>query len=134
MQPITNRIELINAINLLEVDHENNQELLKEQFLISFESLKPFSIIKSTLKEVYSSPLLGESILGTTIGLATGYLSKKIVVGLSGSILSKLFGTILQVGVTKVVSKHPDTIISLGQYIFQHVFRKKELNSQNRVN
>jgi hypothetical protein len=63
------------------------------------------------------------------LGLATGYLSRKIVVGASGNIFRKLLGSILQFGVTNIVAQHPDVIKSIGQFIFQHIFRKKEINS-----
>jgi putative NADH-flavin reductase len=67
-----------------------------------------------------------DSILGTAAGLASGYLSRKIaMIGASGNLLRKLFGSALQLGVTTVVSQNPDKIKSIGQYIFQHILRKK---------
>jgi len=48
--------------------------------------LKPVNLLKSTLKDITSSPYLIDNILGTTIDLATGYLSKKLVVRASGNI------------------------------------------------
>jgi hypothetical protein len=64
------------------------------------------------------------------MGLTTGYLSKKLVVGFSGNIIRKLLGSILQLGVTNVVAQHPDSLKSLGQFIFQRIFHKKEKNSK----
>jgi hypothetical protein len=58
--------------------------------------------------------------------MATGYVSKKIFIGTSGNVIRKLFGSILQTGVTNVISQHPDAIKSLSQMIFQRVFHKKE--------
>jgi len=126
MENITSTAELKKAIQLLEIEQAINGQLLKEQFNLTFESLKPINMLKSTLKDVASSPYLIDNILGNAIGLATGYFSKKIFIGASGNIIRKLFGSILQFGITNVVSQHPDGIISLGQFIFQHIFRKKE--------
>jgi hypothetical protein len=125
MQTITSKIELKNAIRLLEEEQTFKGYLLKEQFFLTYESLKPVNLFKSTMSEVTSSPYLIENIINTTIGLATGYVSKKIVVGASGNIFRQLMGSILQYGVTNLVSKHPEGIKTIGQFIFQNIFSKK---------
>jgi hypothetical protein len=130
MQNITNKAQLKNAILLLEAERAVNGQILKEQFYLTYESFKPINIIKSTLKDIASSPYLVDNILGTTMGLATGYISKKIIVGSSGNMIRKLLGALLQFGVTTIVAKNPDTIKSIGQFIFQHFLHKKEKNSE----
>ena len=77
MEPITSRDELKNVIQILEFDHSIKEQHLKEQLFIIHESLKPINLIKSTLHEVASSPYLIDNILGATVGLASGYISKK---------------------------------------------------------
>ncbi|MDZ4203402.1 MAG: hypothetical protein U1C46_01170 [Bacteroidales bacterium] len=129
MQNITSSAGLKKAILLLEVVQADKEQLLKEQFFLICESVKPVNLLNSTLKNIASSPYLIDGILATTMGLATGYLSKKIVLGASGNIFRKLIGYTLQFGVANVVAQHPNVISSLGQYIFKHIFRKKELNS-----
>ena len=126
MDNITSISELKNAIQLLEVEQAAKGELLKEQFYITYESLKPANLLLNTIKEVATSPNLIDNILGTVAGLATGYISKKIIVGASGNILRKFFGSILQLGVTNTVAQHPDAIKSIGQFLFQYLLRKKE--------
>ncbi len=132
MQNITSFTELKNAIQLLEVEQAAKGQLLREQFSITYESLKPVNLLKSTLKDLSSSPYLIENIVGSAVGLASGYVSKKIVVGASANIFRKLFGSILQFGVTNLVAQNPDAIKSVGQYIVQHIFRKKEKDAENR--
>lgn len=130
MQNITSVAGLKNRIQLLELEQAIKGQLLNEQFSLICEALKPVNILKSTLKDIISSPNLGANILDTAIGLATGYLSKKVFIGASGNVFRKLLGSVLQFGVTNVVSKHPDGIKSIGQSIIQHFLRKKELNSE----
>ena len=130
MQNITPTDELKNAIQLLEVEQAAKWQVLKEQFHLTYESLKPVNLFKSTLNEVASSPYLIDNIIGNAVGLATGYLSKKIVIGASGNIFRKIIGFILQFGVANFVAHRPDAIKSIGQFILQHVFRKKEMNSE----
>jgi hypothetical protein len=130
MENITSVAELKNAIQILEVEQAINGQRLKEQFIITYRSIKPLNLLKHALTDVVSSSNLIDNILGTAVGLTTGYLSKKIFIGTSGNIIRKLFGSVLQLGVTTVVAEHPSTIKSFGQFIFQHLLRKKDLNSK----
>jgi hypothetical protein len=126
MEKITSTEGLKNAIQLLEVEQTVKGQLLKEQFYITYNSLKPVNLLKSTISDVALSPYLIQNILGAVMGLATGYFSKKIVVGTSANIFRKLLGSILQFGVTNIVSHHQEGIKSIGQSIFQHIFHKKD--------
>jgi hypothetical protein len=130
MQNITSVAGLKDAIQLLEVDQANKEQLLKEQFYLVYESFKPVNLIRNALKDVASSPHLIDNILGTAMGLVTGYLSKKVFIGTSGNMFRKLFGSVLQLGVTNAVAKHSDTIKSLGQVIFHYILHKREMNSK----
>lgn len=132
MQEITSALELKNAIQLVESEQEVKKQLLKEQFFITFESMKPLSLLKSAINDLTSSPYMADDLSGTAIGLATGYLTKKIFVGTSGNLIRKLVGSILQFGIANVVAQHSDTIKSIGQAIFHHFLHNKEMNSQNR--
>ncbi|NEW83182.1 MAG: hypothetical protein GZ094_12555 [Mariniphaga sp.] len=126
MENITSAIELKNAIQRLKVEQAIDEQLLRDQFYITFESLKPINLLRSTVYDITTSPHLADNILGTATGLLTGYLSRKIVlIGASGNIIRKLLASVMQLGVTTVVSQNPDTIKSIGQYIFQHILRKK---------
>ena len=118
--------ELKNEIDFLEVQQAIQGQMLKEQFYKTFESLKPINLLRSTLSEVVSSSFLIDNIVGTAVGLASGYLSKKIVVGSSGNLFRKLLGFITQLGITNAVVLHPDSVKSAGQYIYQHLLHKKD--------
>jgi hypothetical protein len=126
MENITSITELKKAIQLLEDEQAFHGELLKEQFFLTYESLKPLNLLKNTIKDVASSPWLIENILGTALSLTTGYVSKKIVIGTSGNIFRKLLGSVLQFGVTNAVAQNQDSIKSFGQLIYNKFFHKKE--------
>jgi hypothetical protein len=130
MQNIASTAELKNAIQLLEIEQAANWQLLKEQFHLTYESLKPVNLLRSTVNDIASSPYLIDNIIGNALGLATGYLSKKIVVGASNNKFRKLIGFVLQFGVTNFVAQRPDAIKSIGQFILQHILRKKDMNSK----
>jgi hypothetical protein len=120
---------LQDEIQLLKIEQIVKIQLLKEQLNITYESLKPLNLLKSALKDISSSPGLGEDLLGSSVGLASGYLSKKLFIGKSGNLLRNLLGSVLQYGVTNIVAKHPDAIKSIGQFIMEHLFGEKESKS-----
>ncbi len=126
METSSSSLLLKNEIQLLEVEKAFQEQLLKEQFYATYENLKPVNLLRSTLSDVASSPFLIDHILSTAVGLATGYLSKKVVVGASGNIFRKLLGFMMQVGVTNTVAQHPDSIRSIGQYIYHHFLNKNK--------
>jgi hypothetical protein len=108
MQNINSVAQLKMAIKLSEVDRDLKEQILKAQFIFIRESIRPANLIKNGLNKMVSSPNLINNILGTVLGLATGYMSKKIVVGTSTNILRRVLGNILQFGVAKAVVKNTE--------------------------
>jgi hypothetical protein len=130
MQSITSTTALRNAIQLLEAEQGIKGNLLKDQFYLTVESLKPVILIKNALHDISTSPKLVDNILSTAMGIASGFLTNRVFVGASGSLIRKLLGSVLQFGVTNVVAQHPETIKSLGEVIMQFIFRKKDVNPE----
>jgi hypothetical protein len=126
MQNITSVATLKNAIQLLKVEQAAKEQLLREHFHQTYQSLRPVNILRTTIQDITSSPWLIENLIGTTLGLVTGYLSKEIVVGKSVNRFRKLIGSVLQFGVTNLLLQHAEDIKSFGQSVLQSVFRKKE--------
>jgi hypothetical protein len=122
---ITSVEALKSAIRVMEVEHQIKEAELKKQFYVVYESLKPVSIIRNTLRGLFSSSY-SEDFSGTAVGAAGGYLVKKILVGSSGSLLRKLIGTALQIGMTSFASHKSDVIKSLGKSLLHRIFRRKE--------
>jgi len=128
---INTETDLNCALYQLEKKQAEEGRLLKEKFLMTYESIKPANLFRSTLGDVSSSPFLIENIIGTVVGLGTGYLSRKIMFGASGNIFKKLFGLILQFSITNIVAKHPNIVKSISEYIFKHAFHKQALNPKS---
>jgi len=114
------------AIQAKRLEHTQQGDLLKEQLLITFDSLKPLSIIKNSLKEITSSPHLIDNMAGALTGIASGYLSNIIAVAGSHNIVRKILGSILQFSVTNVVAQHPEALKAMGKSLIQRLFHKKE--------
>ena len=118
---------LKHAITMVEAKQTFELELLKEQFHLTYESLKPINLIKNTIHDAATAPELKDNLLSNIIGLATGYLSRKVLIGRGGNPIKKLFGSILQFAVTNFVSRNSDSIKSVGENILQQVnkYRKE---------
>ena len=102
-------------IALLESRKSHEFYLLKEQWEITYESLKPVNLIKSTFRDVASSPEIKSHLLGNLIGLGTGYLSKKIMFGGTHNPFKRIIGTILQFAVSNFVGSKIETAATENQ-------------------
>lgn len=85
-------------------------ELLKKQLHLVSENLNPVNLIKSVFHEVVASPEIKNNLVNSAIGLSTGFLSKKLLTGNSQNSFKKVLGTLIQFGVTNIVSKHSDNL------------------------
>ena len=127
MQRITSTAGLRREIQLLEAEKAANGKLLKEQFVSTYESFKPASLLRSTLQDISSSPNLIENVIGTALGLGAGYLSRSILPGVTAMRFGKLLSPVLQVGVTNFFAKQSGNIRSAGELMLLRIFRKKRV-------
>ncbi len=130
MQKITSTAGLKEAIQLLEAKKVASGKLLKEQFVETYESFKPASLLRSTLNDISSSPNLIENVIGTALGLGAGYLSRSILPGVTAMRFGKLLSPVLQVGVTNFVAKQSGNIRSAGELMLLRIFRKKRVETR----
>lgn len=118
--------DLKEAIFLLKKKQTIELKLLKEQIQSVKESLKPINLIKGLFHQVTSAPDIKGDIIGSIIGLATGYVSKKAFVGGSNNLITKIIGSLLQMGVSNVASNNSESIKSIGEKLFQLAFKKSD--------
>ncbi len=109
------------------LEDRQNQEtaVLKEQALDTYESIKPVNLLKNTLKDFSSQPTLKGNILDGAISIATGYLTKKLIVGTSNNPIKKIAGTLFQVAITTLVAKNSSKIKAVGEVLLKHLFNRK---------
>ena len=98
------------SIRLLKHKQELELQVLRDQFQLTYESIKPINLIKNTLYQVASSSEIRNNILNNVVGLATGYLAKKILLGASHNPVKKILGTIFQFAIANVVAKRKENI------------------------
>lgn len=98
------------SIRLLEIRQTEERKALEDQLRLSYESLKPINLIKSSLKEFTNSVELKNGLFETIVSIMSGYLTQKLVLNSKSSTFMKIIGAVLQFGVTSVVAKNADTI------------------------
>lgn len=126
MATIQTSAELREAIRLLEIDRDKKLELLKVEVNAVVQGLKPENIIKNSIKNALESSNLKDSLINGALGLITGYLSKKVVLGGGdNNPIKNILGNLIQFGVTALVSKNADEVKSTGRDFIKSLLSKK---------
>lgn len=122
-----NETDSLNELIVLqEQKYDMDLELLKDQFHVAYESLKPINLIKNLFHEVTASPEIKNDMVSNVIGLGTGFLSKKLLINGSHNPAKRVFGTLIQFAVANLVSKHSDNIKTIGGNLLKHFFAKNK--------
>ena len=111
MNKINHTETLQEAILLLKLQQSGQLDQLKEQYRYTYESLKPINIIKRTFNQLTSTAEFKGNVVSNLIGIGTGYLTKKVLVGSTNNIFKKVFGTVLQLAITNIVTKKTEKTI-----------------------
>ena len=123
MTTIHSASDLRSRILLLEAKTLQQEKEIKETASAALNSLKPANLIKSTFQSTMKSPGVGKNLIQGALGLAAGFLSKKLFVMGSGNIIKKALGTVVELGVAKAVAKNADKITSSGIKLLNKVVK-----------
>lgn len=113
-------------ISIQKMIYANDLEQLKMQFDVAFDSVKPINLVKNLFHQVTASPDIKNDLLNKVIGLGTGILSKKLLLGSSHNPIKKVFGILFEFAVANVVSKNSGSIKTIGANLFKRIFKKKQ--------
>lgn len=130
MQKITTVNELKLAIERMEYLRDTDLILLKSQFLITVECLKPVNIMKDSLKKITSCASLKSSLINAALGITSGIIAEKVIVGKSHNPITKIMGTLIKFLVTNKVVKNADEIKIIGGLVLNKIMKKKDNNGQ----
>ncbi len=125
MNSIKSSADLKMAIKQMELKQANELILLKDEFRNTVEGLKPMNLIKGAFKKATSSPDMKTDVLNAAIGLTTGFVTKKLMMGRSTNLLKKILGIVLEMTIANKVAKNADVIKTTGNIIFNKFFAKK---------
>ncbi len=115
---------LTNRILELEIELKADEIVLKNNFKETLNSLRPGKLLLSTVKDVVTSPGIQGNVVNSLIGMASGFIAKKLVVRGSKNPLTKVLGKIAEVSVANKVGKNADGIRTLGGMLLKKLFHK----------
>ena len=121
MQTIITQADLRAAIVELEIRQEAEAILLKEQALLTYESIKPINLIKNLFRESAELDEVKGDLLNSTIGISAGFLSKFMFQGFTGGPIKKMIGTALMFGIKNLVAHNPETVKKMGHLLFNMI-------------
>lgn len=106
MVPISTSKDLQQRIAELQQKKTLQEYALKEQAQITMESLKPGNMIS----HAFHQPGVKGTIFNASLGLLTGYLSKRLFLGPASGPVSKVAGDVLQWGMAAFTGSKADNI------------------------
>jgi chorismate synthase len=97
-------------IHTLEIRQADEGKALKEEVMATYERLKPVNLLKYAVRDFATSAELKYNLFETVATLVNGLITKKLLSSTQGSPVMKILATIIQLGITNVVSNHRDSI------------------------
>jgi len=103
---IISQTELLD-IKILELKKKQQIELqeLKDQFGVVKESFSPSSLMVEGVTGLYNTAFNKANLMNLATSVASGFISKKLVVGNSDSTFKKILGSVVQFSLTNFLSK-----------------------------
>ena len=111
---IIDQLTLSQAIAVLEIRQTQEKFLIKVEVSEFVDSVKPINILRSVVKSVRDSPETKEDIIHGVVGLGTGFLANKVLLGSLHGPLKKILGFVMQSAITSATVKYPEVIKNKG--------------------
>ena len=118
--------ELNAAIAALELKAAAQKKEIEISYEAISENLKPMNIVKSGVRSVFSGEHK-EDLLNALIGLGSGFISRRLLLGKSRGAVGKTVGNAIQWGMAGLVSKNADKIKEKAGLIIDKLFRKDKV-------
>lgn len=121
------------SIRLLEIKQAEEEKILKEHLRLTYESLKPVNLLKSTIRDISGSVEIRSGMLETVISILSGYLTQKLIVRPGSNVLTRILGTIMQFGVAGFIAKNAESIRVYMNRLFDkvHLFAGNDTAGQD---
>ncbi len=116
---------LDDTIHRLELEQVRARETFRNNLRQANDLVNPATIIRNLTGSGREDEEEPTTLTGNIMGLAGGFLLKKLLFGSMQNPLLKLAGLALQQGVASYISKHPEPILQTGKGLLQKLFRKK---------
>jgi hypothetical protein len=111
-------------IRLLEIKQAEEGQQLKAQLLLTYESLKPINLLKSSVKELVTSDGIRDSLFKSVVLLVSGFLSNLFISKTKGGPFLKMLASLLQLGATNFIGRYSDQIQDFFTNIIDRFMKK----------
>lgn len=125
-----NADDLSRAIAELEVKAANQKKEIEKTFAVVSENLKPVNLVRSGVRSVLSGNH-NDDLVNILIGLGTGFVSRKLILGKPRGFVQKTLGKALQWGMTGLVSKNAESIKEKAGKVIDWVFKKTKSDTNH---
>lgn len=98
------------SIRLLEIRQAEEGREFKEQFKLTYESLKPANIIKSTIRDLATSVEVKNNLFDTVVSLFSNYMAKRILTDSKSGFFSRIFRVLTHFGITNMITNNSEEI------------------------
>jgi hypothetical protein len=127
---VKNAEDLALAIKELELKEAAQKRELQESFSAVSENLKPLNLVKSGVRSIFSGENK-EDLMNALIGLGTGFLSRKLILGKANGIVGKTVGKAIQWGMAGLVSKNAEKIKEKAGEWIDKIFKRHHADSKS---
>lgn len=108
-----------------EAEHAIQETIVREQLLVTYNSLKPLNLIKSAIQQAVSSDELQGSAGNVVMGKLSGLLIKKLIQFGSSNPLVKMSSTIVEMVVAAKVTENAEDIKAIGAIVLKKIMNHK---------
>jgi hypothetical protein len=118
--------QLKEKIRLLEIRQTEEGKMLKAQFDVTVESLKPVNLLKNAAQEFTTSAELRETILESSAIVVAGFISNKLLNLTKGGPLLRLISSLLQLSTTGLINKYSVQIQDFVMGLVDRLLKKSD--------
>jgi hypothetical protein len=115
--------DLAGSIAELELIAARQRKEIQNTYEIVSDNLKPANLVKSGIRSVLSGTH-NDDLMNILIGMGTGFLSRKLIIGKPRGFMGKTVAKALQWGMTGLVSKNAEAIKEKAGHIIDWIFKK----------
>jgi hypothetical protein len=120
-------ILLKEAISMLEIRQAEEGRLLKEHLFVIYDMLKPINLVKNAFNEIASAVESRKGLVNSLIGVLTGFLTQRLIIGSKPGLIKKLVGVLINYGTAAMISKYAETLKVFGLQLFNQLFGQKSI-------
>lgn len=121
------------TIRLLEIRQAEEAKEFKEQFKLTYESLKPANIIKSTIRDLAYSVEVKNNLFDTVVSLVSNYMAKKILSDSKSGFFARIFRVLAHFGITNMITNNSEEIRIYLANIIDRLFSSKDKVAETEV-